>query len=59
MTQEQMSAAMQLALYRVGDRLKESASFDIQNIGSALRQVADELYKICNEREQDANDAKG
>lgn len=50
MTNEQMSTALELALYRVGDRLLSQSNLESQRVGMALREVAEEFRRIVLDR---------
>lgn len=50
MTPEQLAMAIELALYRVGDRWRGSDGAMNRLIGNALREVADEVSKVVADR---------
>lgn len=56
MTPEQLATAIELALYRVGDRWREKTGVNLI-VGEAIRDVADELSKIVADRLNPQNTA--
>lgn len=52
MTPEQVATAIELALYRVADRLKKSQDENVRAIATAMREVGYELAAIRSGHEK-------